>query len=141
MLDSAGLPYGVVRVPEEIVNDPQLHTNKIIVPIANGGGERKFTVDSPFTIEEQSKVALKVAPGLSEQTDDVLHELRFEAIQINSLAPMASCQQIPGGNHRRMEAKRQTRDESNQDRYCRWGIRRVGGCQGSQEDACWDNPH
>ena len=59
MLDSAGLPYGVVRVPEEIVNDPQLHANKIIVPIANGGGERKFTVDSPFTIEEQSKVAPK----------------------------------------------------------------------------------
>jgi len=33
-------------------NGEQLHANKIIVPIANGGGERKFTVDSPFTIEE-----------------------------------------------------------------------------------------
>src|SRR5262249_15918476 len=55
LLDSASLPYDAVQIPEEIVQDPQLHANKIIVPIANGGGERKFTVDSPFTIEEQSK--------------------------------------------------------------------------------------
>jgi len=85
LLDSANLPYGVVQIPEEMVNDPQLHANKIIVPIANGGGERKFTVDGPFTIEEEPKVAPKVAPGLGKQTDDVLHELGFEATQINSL--------------------------------------------------------
>jgi formyl-CoA transferase len=82
LLDSASLPYGVVQIRKEIVNDPQLHANKIIVPIANGGGARKFTVDSPFTIEEQPKAAPKVAPGLGEQT---LHELGFEATQINSL--------------------------------------------------------
>ena len=56
-----------------------------LVPIANGGRERKFSVDSPFTIEEQPKVAPKVAPGLGEQTDDVLHELGLKATQINSL--------------------------------------------------------
>jgi hypothetical protein len=40
---------------------------------------------SPFTIEEQPKVAPKVAADLGEQTDDVLHELGFEGTQINSL--------------------------------------------------------
>ena len=39
----------------------------------------------PFTIQEQLKVAPKVAPGLGEQTDDVLHELGFEATQVDSL--------------------------------------------------------
>jgi len=39
----------------------------------------------PFTIQEQLKVAPKVAPGLGEQTDDVLHELGLKATQINSL--------------------------------------------------------
>jgi len=39
-------------------------------------------VGCPFIIEE---LAPKVAPGLGEQTDDVLHELGFEATQINSL--------------------------------------------------------
>jgi len=101
LLDSANLPYGVVQIPEEMVNDPQLHANKIIVPIANGGGERKFTVDSPFTIDQQPKVAPKVAPGLGEQTDDVLHELGFEATPINGLRTGGAVQQTPGGHHRR----------------------------------------
>jgi formyl-CoA transferase len=58
LLDSASLAYGVVQIPEEIVNDPERHANKIIP---------------------------KVAPGLGEETDDVLNELGFEATPINSL--------------------------------------------------------
>ena len=55
-------------------------------------------VGCPFIIEE---LAPKVAPGLGEQTDDVLHELGSRPLKSTACATMASCQQIEGGNHRR----------------------------------------
>lgn len=85
VLDAARLPYGVVQIPEDIVKDPQLLANQIIVPIADGSANPKYTVDSPFTLKEQPKVAPRVAPGLGEQTDQVLQELGFDVSQIDGL--------------------------------------------------------
>jgi crotonobetainyl-CoA:carnitine CoA-transferase CaiB-like acyl-CoA transferase len=85
LLDSARLPYGVVQVPEEIVKDPQLFANQIVVPINDGGANPKYTVDSPFTLKEQPKVRPGVAPELGEHTDQILQELGFDADQIDGL--------------------------------------------------------
>jgi formyl-CoA transferase len=85
LLDAARLPYSVVQIPEEIVNDPQLLANQIIVPIDDGSANPRYTVDSPLTVKEVSKVAPRVAPGLGEHTDEVLQELGFNASQIDDL--------------------------------------------------------
>jgi crotonobetainyl-CoA:carnitine CoA-transferase CaiB-like acyl-CoA transferase len=85
LLDGARLPYGVVQIPEEVVKDPQLLANQIIVPIADGSETPKYTVDSPVTVKEAPKVAPRVAPGLGEHTDQVLQELGFDASQIDGL--------------------------------------------------------
>lgn len=85
LLDAARLPYSVVQIPEEIINDPQLLANRIIVPIDDGSANPKFTVDSPMTIAESPKVAPKVAPGLGEHTDEILQELGFDDGQIEGL--------------------------------------------------------
>jgi crotonobetainyl-CoA:carnitine CoA-transferase CaiB-like acyl-CoA transferase len=85
LLDTARLPYSVVQIPEEIVKDPQLLANRIIVPIEDGSANPKYTVDSPFVVKEEQKVAPRVAPALGEHTDQVLQELGFDVNQIDGL--------------------------------------------------------
>jgi formyl-CoA transferase len=84
-LDEARLPYGVVQIPEEIVRDPQLLANDIIVAIADGGATPRYTVNSPVTIREAPKVPPRLAPGLGEHNDEVLQELGFNATEIDGL--------------------------------------------------------
>jgi formyl-CoA transferase len=75
----------VAQVAEEIVKDPQLLANDIIVPIADGRPSPRYTVNSPVTIKEAPKVAPRVAPDLGEHTQQVLHDLGFNADQIVAL--------------------------------------------------------
>jgi crotonobetainyl-CoA:carnitine CoA-transferase CaiB-like acyl-CoA transferase len=84
-LDAARVPFGIVQIPEEIVKDPQLLANGIIVPIDDGSANPKYTVNSPVTVHGSPKVAPRVAPGLGEHTDVVLQELGFDAGQIDGL--------------------------------------------------------
>src|SRR5262249_39230070 len=84
-LDAARLPYGVVQVPDEIVKDPQLLANDVIIPIDDGGATPRYTVNSPVTIREGPKVAPRAAPDLGEHTDAVLRDIGFDPAQIDGL--------------------------------------------------------
>ena len=83
LLDSANLPYGVVQIPEEMVNS--------CTPTRSSFPSRTVVVkgNSRLTVRSQSRSNPRLHPkwlsGLGEQTDDVLHELGFEASQIKSL--------------------------------------------------------
>ena len=85
VLDTQRLPYSVVQIPEEILQDQQLWANKIIVPIEDGSGEPRYTVDSPFTVKESAKITPGKAPGLGEHTHQVLLELGFDETSIGQL--------------------------------------------------------
>jgi formyl-CoA transferase len=85
VLDAASLPYGAVQTPDEIVNDPQMLANEILVPIVDGGANAKMTVDSPVVIKESPKVPARLAPQLGEHTEQVLAELGFNTAQIDGL--------------------------------------------------------
>ncbi|MBV8274096.1 MAG: CoA transferase, partial [Verrucomicrobia bacterium] len=106
VLDAAHLPYGAVQIAEEIVNDPQLLANRILVPIVNGGTNPRLTVDSPVVIKESPKVRPRVAPELGEHTEEVLEELGFDAAQIDDLrANGAIPRAAPGsGSHGKQES-------------------------------------
>src|SRR4029077_881024 len=76
--------FGVVRGPEDVVNDPQLRANEIVVPLEGAGGNLTSTISSPIQVHGVSKVAAKRAPELGEHSEEVLQELGFDAKQIDS---------------------------------------------------------
>lgn len=85
ILDTQRLPYGIVQIPEEIIKDPQLWENKIIVPIEGENSSEKYTVDSPFTIGEYQKNKPQMAPDLGEHTEEILKEVGFTTEDIHAL--------------------------------------------------------
>jgi len=96
LLDAANLAYGVVQIPEEIVKDPQLLENQIIVPIDDGSANRRYTVNSPVTMKESPKIAPRIAPGLGEHTDQILQELGFKASQIEGFRASGAVAHVGG---------------------------------------------
>jgi crotonobetainyl-CoA:carnitine CoA-transferase CaiB-like acyl-CoA transferase len=85
VLDHAHITFGVVRAPSEVVTDPQLVQNDIVVPLEGAGGKLKLTVSSPFKLHGIAKVPAKRAPEIGEHDVEVLQELGFDAKGIESL--------------------------------------------------------
>jgi crotonobetainyl-CoA:carnitine CoA-transferase CaiB-like acyl-CoA transferase len=85
VLDKAHIPYGLVRDPQDVIKDPQLQANNIVVPIEGAGENLKLTVSSPIQVHGVAKVAAKRAPDLGEHNDEVLKELGFDAKEIERL--------------------------------------------------------
>jgi crotonobetainyl-CoA:carnitine CoA-transferase CaiB-like acyl-CoA transferase len=82
VFDQAHLTFGVVHAPSEVVKDPQLRENDIVVPIEGAGERVKFTVSSPLTVHNVSKVAARRAPEIGEHNDELLQELGFSSEEI-----------------------------------------------------------
>ena len=77
--------FGAVRGPQEVINDPQLKANDIVVPIDDAGGNLKFTVSSPMQVRGVAKEPARRAPGIGEHNEEVLSELGFSTEQIAGL--------------------------------------------------------
>jgi len=85
VLDKAHIPYGLVRDPQDVIKDPQLQANNIVVPLEGAGENLKLTISSPIQMHGVAKVPAKRAPELGEHNDEVLKELGFAANQIEQL--------------------------------------------------------
>ncbi len=77
--------FGVVRAPEQVIDDPQLRLNDIIVPLAGAGDSLTSTVSSPIQLQGVSKVPAKRAPALGEHNAEILDQLGFSASEIDAL--------------------------------------------------------
>jgi len=78
--------FGAVRGPEEVINDPQLRANDMVVPLQGAGGKLTSTISSPIQVHGVAKVPAKRAPGLGEHNEQVLKELGFGAAEIAGLS-------------------------------------------------------
>jgi len=77
--------FGAVRGPQEVIGDPQLRANDIVIPLDGAGGELLSTISSPIQVHGVSKVPARRAPGLGEHNEEILRELGFSASDIDGL--------------------------------------------------------
>jgi formyl-CoA transferase len=83
-LGKINITFGAVNGPEEVIKDPQLTANDIVVPL-EGAGKLTSTISSPFQIHGVAKATARRGPGLGEHNDEILAELGFDAESIESL--------------------------------------------------------
>src|SRR6201981_1596152 len=77
--------FGAVRGPQEVINDPQLQANDIIVPLNGAGGKLTSTISSPLQVHGVAKVPAKRAPKIGEHNEEVLRQLGFSTAEIDGL--------------------------------------------------------
>lgn len=77
--------FGAVYGPQEVIKDPQLRLNEIIVPLEGAGGRLTSTISSPFHVHGVTKVPARRAPALGEHNDEILSQLGFSATDIERL--------------------------------------------------------
>jgi crotonobetainyl-CoA:carnitine CoA-transferase CaiB-like acyl-CoA transferase len=85
VFDKAHITYGAILDPTEVVNDPQLRANNIVVPLEGAGGKLAHTVSSPMQVHGVAKEPARRAPSLGEHNDEILKQLGFDATQIEKL--------------------------------------------------------
>jgi formyl-CoA transferase len=83
VFSGAQITFGAVREPQEVVNDPQLRANDIVVPLEGAGEKLTSTISSPIQVHGVTKVPARRAPGIGEHNDEVLKELGFTAGDID----------------------------------------------------------
>jgi crotonobetainyl-CoA:carnitine CoA-transferase CaiB-like acyl-CoA transferase len=85
VFNGAHVTFGAVRGPQEVINDPQLQANDIIVPLNGAGGKLTSTISSPIQVHGVAKVPAKRAPKIGEHNEEVLRQLGFSAAEIDGL--------------------------------------------------------
>src|SRR5258706_3019947 len=85
VLNGVHVTFGAVCEPQEVVNDPQLRANEIIVPLEGAGEKLTSTISSPIQVHGVPKLPARRAPRIGEHNDEVLKELGFTKSGIEGL--------------------------------------------------------
>jgi crotonobetainyl-CoA:carnitine CoA-transferase CaiB-like acyl-CoA transferase len=95
--NSVHVPFGAVSGPQEVIDDPQVRSNEIIVPVEGAGGRLTSTISSPFQMRGVAKTPAKRAPKLGEHNAEILEELKFNVREIEKLRESGAVPQLAAG--------------------------------------------
>jgi crotonobetainyl-CoA:carnitine CoA-transferase CaiB-like acyl-CoA transferase len=87
--------FGAVRGPQEVINDPQLRANDIVVPLDGAGSKITSTVSSPIQVHGVSKVHARRAPEVGEHSEEILTELGFDTKTIEGFQASGAVPAVP----------------------------------------------
>jgi formyl-CoA transferase len=96
--------FGAVREPQEVVKDPQLRANDIVIPIEGAGDKLTSTVNSPIQVHGVAKVPARRAPRIGEHNDEVLKELGFGVDEIAGLRTSGAIPAVQPGKEEALRA-------------------------------------
>jgi formyl-CoA transferase len=82
---AAGITYGGVAKATEVLDDPQLRANGIVVETAENSPDYRYTVSSPLKMDGEIKRKPTQAPNIGQHSREVLAELGLTAEAIESL--------------------------------------------------------
>jgi crotonobetainyl-CoA:carnitine CoA-transferase CaiB-like acyl-CoA transferase len=77
--------FGAVREPQDVISDPQLRANDIVVPLEGAGGNLTSTISSPIQVHDVVKASARRAPEIGEHNEEILRQLGFNATDIDGL--------------------------------------------------------
>ena len=83
-----------MRGPQEVIDDPQLRTNEIVVPLEGAGGNLTSTISSPIQVHGVAKAPARRAPDIGEHNEEILRQLGFDVAEIEGLHASAT---VPNG--------------------------------------------
>jgi formyl-CoA transferase len=84
-LGAEGLPYNVVATLEDVVNDPQLVENRVIVPTDSSDPGYDRTLATPFALHDEPQRRAHRAPAIGADTESILSELGYDTAAIEAL--------------------------------------------------------
>jgi crotonobetainyl-CoA:carnitine CoA-transferase CaiB-like acyl-CoA transferase len=84
-LDAGRVIFGIVQNMDEIVRDPQMLANGVLVPLAEPNAAATHTVNSPVQVAGFAKVPPRSAPRLGEHGVGILKELGFSDAEVGRL--------------------------------------------------------
>jgi formyl-CoA transferase len=108
-LTHARITFGLVQTPQQVIEDPALLENDVIVPIDGAGDRLTRTVRSPVQVHGVEKVRARRAPEVGEHTAEVLAELGFSRDDIDALQTSGAVPKTEGARPKKQEAQVEAR--------------------------------
>jgi len=83
-LNAGAVTFGIIGQVTDHIADPQLEANDMLPEFVDGYGLR--TVDSPFNLGGETKLAPRMAPEIGQHTRQILEECGLSAAEIDALS-------------------------------------------------------
>ena len=85
LLRNSGVTYGVLGKTTDHRDDKQFLETKTLVPLSHESFENLLTINSPFTIQDESKIDFSRAPNVGEHTKEVLENMGYSDAELEDL--------------------------------------------------------